>query len=467
MRRYVPPAILVLVYLIVGTLYAIYTPDWQAPDEPAHYNYVRQLESGQFPIIEPGDYDQDYQSLVISSKFDSQYSIEGFQYEDYQPPLYYLLQAPIFSLTDGLLRPMRLLSVFLGAGVVVFAYLITRQLFPGQSWLALIAAAFVAFLPQHVAMLAAVNNDSLAELIIAALLFLLINLIIDNRSHGRFPPNSGSRSLRKPMISNRQNAVFIILGILLGLGFLTKLTVYIMIPLIGLVLIWLNWGNWRKILHTLIIVFGIAALIGLGWWLRNIMIYGGIDFMGTGAHNAVVVGQPRTEEWIAERGLAGTLTAFIRTSFQSFWGQFGWMGVVMPAWIYAVLFLFSIVTALGLVWAFTGGKNQWAVISVSGNASGMRDLLAPMLLLLGTFFVSLCVYLTYNLTFVQHQGRYLFSGLIPIGIGVAIAWRMLMLPLVGRWSQVKIILPTMLIIALVGLDLLALFWFIIPALTTS
>ena len=40
--RWLLPAI-VLVYLILATLYAAYTPDWQAPDEPAHYNYVQYL----------------------------------------------------------------------------------------------------------------------------------------------------------------------------------------------------------------------------------------------------------------------------------------------------------------------------------------------------------------------------------------------------------------------------------------
>ncbi len=39
-------ALVVLVFLVVGTLYAVYTPAWQAPDEPAHYNYVAQIAGG-------------------------------------------------------------------------------------------------------------------------------------------------------------------------------------------------------------------------------------------------------------------------------------------------------------------------------------------------------------------------------------------------------------------------------------
>jgi len=36
-------ALILLGYLVAGALYAIYTPPWQAPDEPAHFNYLRQV----------------------------------------------------------------------------------------------------------------------------------------------------------------------------------------------------------------------------------------------------------------------------------------------------------------------------------------------------------------------------------------------------------------------------------------
>ncbi len=466
MRRYVPLTLLVLAYFLVSGLYAIFTPDWQAPDEPAHYNYVRQLESGQFPVIEPGDYDQEYQSLVISSKFDPQFSVESFEYEDYQPPLYYFLQTPIFSLSGGSLRLMRMLSVILGAGVVVLTYFIANRLFQGKVWLALTAAVFVAFLPQHVAMLAAVNNDSLAELIIAAILFVLLGLVIGAKNNHPFRyPISKRRGTIQGSI--KQDRELIVLGFLLGLGFLTKVTVYILIPIIGVALLWINWNNWRKLFRSFLFVFGIAGLVGLAWWVRNLIVYGGIDILGTKAHNAIVVGQPRTVEWIAERGFGATFMAFIQTTFQSFWGQFGWMGVVMPAWVYTSLFLFTLLTVIGFFWALVRRRTQW---SIDGSPQDLREStlsMAPVLILTGTFVISLVLYLTYNLTFVQHQGRYLFPALIPIGISVAIAWTMLIMPVASRWQAARVLLPIALAIALIGLDLLALFRFIIPALSIS
>ena len=463
MHRYGPLALVVLVYLIIGSLFAIYTPDWQAPDEPAHFNYIRQLATGKLPIIEPGDYNQEYQSLVISSKFDPQYPVESFEYEDYQPPLYYLLQSPVFLLTGGLLRPMRLFSVLLGAGVIILTYLITSRIFSGKAWLALTAAVFVAFLPQHVAMLAAVNNDSLAELIIAGILLVLILLVGGMSGETAIELQTTSQTLA----STNQGLLIlklVFLGVLLGLGFLTKVTVYIMVPIVGLVLIWLFWGRWRDLMKALLIVFGIAGLMGLVWWTRNLIVYGGLDILGTGAHNAIVVGQPRTAEWIADRGLFGTFQAFTQTTFQSFWGQFGWMGVVMPIWIYRPLLLFSLVTGVGLAWAALHEGSRWVSVNRSGEFVVRRPSTIVFMVLLGTLAISLLLYVGYNLTFVQHQGRYLFPALVPISIGFAIAWSMLLRPIARRWSGLMYLFPLSLAVGLVLLDLLALFWFIVPAL---
>ena len=122
MRQHAPFTIILLLYLAVGALYAIYTPDWQTPDEPAHYNYVRQLADGRFPIMQPGDYDQEFIMDVVFAgpPFPPEVSLEPMSYEDWQPPLYYLLQTPAFWLSGGSLTVMRLVSLLLGAGVVAF-----------------------------------------------------------------------------------------------------------------------------------------------------------------------------------------------------------------------------------------------------------------------------------------------------------------------------------------------------------
>ena len=92
------PAIAILVvFLFVGTLYVAYTPIWQAPDEPAHYNYIRALGEGRgLPVMAPGDYDQAYLERLTAERFPPDLSIAPLEYEDHQPPLYYLLATPVY-----------------------------------------------------------------------------------------------------------------------------------------------------------------------------------------------------------------------------------------------------------------------------------------------------------------------------------------------------------------------------------
>ena len=170
MRRYIPLLLIVFIYLLIGAMYIQLTPFWQAPDEPAHYNYVRQLAAGSLPVMEAGDYDQDYlNEVVFESAFAPGYTIDSITYEDWQPPLYYMLQTPLYIASNGSLITMRVLSLLLGAGTVILAYVIALRIAPGEHWLALTTAVFVAFLPQHMAMMASVNNDALAEFLIAAI----------------------------------------------------------------------------------------------------------------------------------------------------------------------------------------------------------------------------------------------------------------------------------------------------------
>ena len=233
-----PIILILLAYLWIASQYAQLTPDWQAPDEPAHYNYVRQLADGRWPVMEIDDYNQAYQDEVISSGFDSDYSVEPFTYEDYQPPLYYLLQTPVFLLTDGDLMVMRQVGVMLGGLTLILAYLAFSLISEivldalGRASSAdqnaahsavILATIFFAFLPQHIAMQASVNNDSLSELLIAT---MLVWLLLDIRREQLELEPAGW--WQRPLT----------VGILLGAAFLTKVTAYLMAPVVGLYLLW-------------------------------------------------------------------------------------------------------------------------------------------------------------------------------------------------------------------------------------
>lgn len=440
--------LLLLAYVALGALFAVRTPVWQAPDEPAHYNYVHQLADGHWPVIEPGDWDQAYLSEVVGSEFDPAYPVVGITYEDWQPPLYYLAQWPVYQLSGGSLVAMRLLSVLFGAGVVALAWVAGRAVFDGDAPRALAVAAFVAFLPQHLAILGSVNNDSLAELIIAAILALLVLPWPDR------PP-------RRRLLA---------LGLLLGAGFLTKATAYLMAPVIGVFLLARYWpvkpdrsaveqpvggrissADLSGLVRALLLVFVPALLLGLLWWGRNVSVYGGLDVMAKGAHDAVVVGQPRTAEWIAQYGLSGTIGRFLRTTFTSFWGQFGWMAAPLPGWMVGPLLVGTVAAVVGL-----------AVVSGQWSVAGRRKRLQTLVLGL-TFLLTLALLVFYNLTFVQHQGRYLFPALIPIAVGFTAGLGYWLRPLERRWSWAAWLLPLGFAAVLGGMAMYAL-WRVLPGL---
>ena len=77
---------------------------------------------------------------------------------------------------------------------------------------------------------------------------------------------------------------------------------------------------------------------------------------------------------------------------------------------------------------------------------------AAIMVLVGTFLLTLVVHITYNFTFVQHQGRYLFPALLPIGVGVSLGLGYWERPFIQRWAWFKYSLPVGLGFLLVGLN---------------
>jgi hypothetical protein len=95
-------------------------------------------------------------------------------------------------------------------------------------------------------------------------------------------------------------------------------------------------------------------------------------------------------------------------------------------------------------------------VNVSGHS---------LLLLLTCALLTLGLYLYYNLSFVQHQGRYLFPALIPMGLAAAVS-----LDTWGKLSEKLLrfklgwIVPLGALLAMAALDVFALYRFILPAL---
>jgi hypothetical protein len=365
----------------------------------------------------------------------------------------------------------------LGSVAVVMLMLILREFWPDRPGVAWLGGGIVAFIPQFVAMMAAVNNDAL----ILALLWLWIWLALRYLSG---------------------NTSAWVLGGVLGALLITKSTGYGALAL-AVVVVALRARRegqpFRWTIREMASLVLPALALGALWWGRNAIVYGWPDVMGLIRHDAVVVGQPRTVDWITRDGLFPYLDGAAQTTFRSFWGQFGWMGVVLDSRIYRGLAIFSGLIVWGAVW--------WLVVALrQGLEARQRD----TLILLGTSsLITIAMFVWYNVTFVQHQGRYLFPALPIVAVAaargleqlldhkLAVSTALLLLMvvmvtgvvgvIVGNlplWSMFLVCVPAILLpaaafvpprwrslfgagllAALAALDVLCLFGFIVPLLT--
>jgi hypothetical protein len=253
---------------------------------------------------------------------------------------------------------------------------------------ALLGTALTAFNPMFLFVSAAVNNDSLAILLGHAGLLLLLYIwqtAPDVRAGWGW---------------------YLFLGVVIGVGMLTKLSLGGLLLLTAVTLVWLS--QWRR-QWTLFwiggpIVLGTALLI-CGWWLvRNWLLYA--DLTGL---NVFIAVQGTRDAPLTPAGWLDELGTFYRT----FWGLFGGVNVAAPNWFYLLLNLLALVALAGL------GRWFWRTSHFKRWLESGGWLLAAWSVIL---FLLL---LRWNVISPAFQGRLLFpalgaiNGLLAVGL---LAW---------------------------------------------
>ena len=354
-------AILCLHFLLAG-VYWHFTPYGAPPDEGPHGRYVETLiTTHDLPVFQASDRDN---------------------YEAHQPPLYYALALPFYLLNQQMVR---LLSMILGALSILVIYRAVKVAL-GDERLALGAAGFVALLPTHVMLSSMVGNDILAELIFGLALLLMVS---------------------RPSIGNA-----IALGVVLGLGLLTKTTCTLLFPAAILAFIFVQ----RRSIKHVVGIFGISLLVG-GWWLvRNQMLYG--DFLAMKQFVQAFQHTAKPEYWLSH-GLTPAMYWLLVGvwTFASFWGVFGHMNQFMPTWVYV---------ALGALTASV--KVGWL--------KDLRRMPARRILLLYSAVIVLVVlaFIQFNTRFFQAQGRYLYPAILPISVFWVLGIRSLLPKRIHSWT---------------------------------
>ena len=196
--------------------WALVTPPFQGPDEVDHFAYTQSLvERGESPNPNPGsplprwstaetlalngmDFQTDHQvgdsrpPWLASQQTNYLEQVAahppakndggGYSTSAVHGPLYYLALAPAYLATRDAsvfsqLTLMRFSSALIGALVVLFTFLLARELAPKRPWIAVVAALLVAYEPMFGFISGLVNNDVGVNAGAAALELLLIRML--------------------------------------------------------------------------------------------------------------------------------------------------------------------------------------------------------------------------------------------------------------------------------------------------
>jgi len=385
---------ILLIYLAVGAWYSVSIPLGEAPDELAHFRYIRYVaEHGRGP------------------RTAEERDVVG--YKGHEPPLYYVVCSAATFWVDTLTLPRlkeidpdcyprhsipdevlirdavlhtedeafpyrgavlvwhlaRLLSLLMGLGTLVVVYLLARDIFPRQPHIPVVAVALTALAPQYVYLSSVLNNDNLAVLFSSLALWVMVRIA---RGDG------GARE-------------YVLLGALIGLGRLTKFYTIILLPLALLAIACAAWRSrsLRKFWMGVLIFLAILLLVSASWLWAIEPDYGEVVPQGWGAQAYRLLDVVHMERWFSSSGrgkvgggamaLPKALLNFWRQEpgrwavllFKSYWAYFGAVTLEASAGVY----LFFLALVLLCMWGLGRRATRfWQARSGDLRSTGSGDL---------------------------------------------------------------------------------------------
>ncbi|HEX5166512.1 MAG TPA: hypothetical protein VFV93_14005 [Thermomicrobiales bacterium] len=399
---------LIAIACVKQVVLAVAYPPFEGHDEVAHLGYLATLaDDGRLPTFS----DDLPASLEEYSRFTLDWPAV---YTANHPPLYYVVSVPAYKLagSDHLaqLYAVRLVSIPFFLLTVWLTYLTARMLFPTDNLIVLGAPAIVAFQPQLGFEGAIVNNDMLAIVFGTLLLYLCLRAIRDGLS------------IRLALI----------IGLVCGLGLLTKATLLALLPIVAAVCVLLCWPRpwtrvrsrdwWQSTLVRALVVVGPAVALALPWYLYLRRTYG--DF------TAFEATQELQRNW---NHPAGTLTEllfsplFHKERIHETWGYYGWRLIPLDSRELAVVYVMMTLAGLGallglLRWFGHVRDNGWPgrTTFAGQQATSITTLTAASLLMYGAM-----VY--FGTMFLLTQARYFFP-VLPVAIVLATAGLRVLVP---------------------------------------
>ncbi len=436
-------------YFALALVYSVAVPLAETPDESEHFRYLQHIVlTGQLPVMQPVYADNDTleahqppglyllgaaltgwiaqdpaDNLPPNSCFSFDPDDDGRQHAYLHRPEEWPPQRGVYQVFQF----MRWLDVLFGLGTVWLAYQLGRQVVPGDRRVGLWAAALLAFNPQWIHITASLNNDVPTTFLGAAIITLCIRVA----QRGRVGDTA-------------------VLGLLLGLGFLTKFALLAFWPLAVLSVIRYPLSVSREpitdyrlritdyglpLLYQLLLVTMLPLLVAGWWYWRNFRLYGDplMWDVTLAAKGAIIA---RTTPF----GLAD-LGELLAMHFQSYWLWFGWLTVKAPGWVYGLILVAVVTAVTGLIYLLWRRHLPVNWVALAICAVGVAAIYASLLQYAQT------------INWTGYQGRLAFAAAAPIAVLLAL----------GLYSVNRRWLGTAVAAALFALAVLAVPLIILPA----
>jgi 4-amino-4-deoxy-L-arabinose transferase-like glycosyltransferase len=393
---------ILILALTHGGLYASLMPPWGLIDEEQHLHYIQFLaEEWAIPRVGQTTLSPE----IIDSAFKTrrwehfhwpapaypapQYmGLEGQSYEGYQPPLYYLLLAPFFSILQGdileKLYALRWISLLLSLLTLVIVFRLGRRLFPGQPAIAYLSCLLLALLPERTAAVGRVNNDTGVEVAAAALIWACTAGVLDRLSW--------------------RNSL--LLGALFGVSFLFKTSASVLLVPIALTF-WMNRSS-PSLLKYLMGSAGISAALIVPWVARSLLLYG--DLTGFSSFQKMT-------NFAAPTFNASRLIAAVWDAFRHVWLVW-WKGGRAESNVIVSVLIFALLLA-----SVVAGMNLWR-----DTRADRRDYLRNDVISIYAVSIAVCAFAVVASYFAGAvpviQGRFFMPVLAPVVLLLAAGiWR--------------------------------------------
>lgn len=369
-------------------IWSMIIPYNQAPDEYMRYDVAQYIYT--YHSLPRGD-----DPVLCNNEWGIGYA--------FLPYLSYLISACFMFVADaipisqfGLFHVARLASVVFSTITVYYCIQIAKQILNERS--GKLFVVMVGFLPQFVFISSYVNNDSLALMSTAMIVYYWI---LGLQTKWNLKNCIGLGAALAICVASYRNvygyglcsALFFVCYYLVQYQKTKDVSVF------------------REMLKKGLIICGVVILISGWWFVRNYMIYDG-DIMGRSAAKlaklkyAAEQHKPGVQKNLYQQGISLKYMFYdmgwLKTCLTSFVAAFGYMDLWLPAWCYNLYFAIFGAGCLGHV--LTWKKRKKPIFN--------KLLLTMMWIAMGIVFF-LSVYYSYFIDY-QAQGRYLLPIIVPL-----------------------------------------------------